>query len=264
MRLRRTNDIPYFTFNAMDRCPGIVHGVFTRLGGSSKGPFTALNVGMNSGDDPGAVSMNRQAVANCLGQGELFFLSQVHGTGIAEPGDAETGDENAAGGDPPEADAVISDTPGRMLVVQVADCQSVMLYDPDTPAVANIHAGWRGSIGNIIGRCIDAMKDRFGTRPESLVAAIGPSLGPCCAEFVNHENEIPRQFLPYKDDRNRFNFWQVSHDQLTACGVFGQHIEWSNICTRCNTHLFFSYRHEKTTGRFASVIGLPPPDTERK
>lgn len=254
MRFHEKDDLLYATFDILDQFPDLRHGVFTRQGGCGEGSFASLNVGKNNGDDPSAVFHNRRKIAECFGGRALFFLSQVHGTRIivSEDMDAAVDEQDA----PFEADGVVSSKPGRMLAVQVADCQAVMLYDPIQKVVANIHAGWRGSIGNIIGSCIETMKYRFNADPKRIVAGIGPSLGPCCAEFINYKTEIPETFWKYRDAQNRFNFWQASHDQLEACGVRAGSIQWSNICTRCNTHLFFSYRHANTTGRFASVIGM--------
>jgi YfiH family protein len=131
-----------------------------------------------------------------------------------------------------------------------------MVYDPVRRVVANIHSGWRGSIGNIIGRTLQEMTAAFGTAAGDVVAGIGPSLGPCCAEFVHYRKEIPRSFWPYKNADHHFNFWAISHDQLCEAGVPTEHIFASQLCTRCHTDRFFSYRGEGTTGRFAAVIGL--------
>ncbi|MFO8112393.1 MAG: peptidoglycan editing factor PgeF [Desulfosalsimonadaceae bacterium] len=254
MQFRKKNKLLYLTFDILDAHPDVLHGVFTRQGGKSAGAFASLNVGANCGDDPSAVLHNRRAIAGCLENRAMFFLSQVHGTRIVACDDSPPAKGERIS--PPEADGAVCSRPGIMLVVQVADCQSVMLHDPVQKAVANIHAGWRGSVGNIIGNCIEAMKRRFGSDPADIVAGIGPSLGPCCAEFIHYKTEIPESFWKYRDAQNRFNFWQASHDQLAACGVAPGNIEWSNICTRCNTHLFYSYRQANTTGRFASVIGM--------
>lgn len=255
MQFHRKNGLLFLKFENLSRFPEVVHGTFTRLGGQSRGTLASLNIGNNIGDTPRVVDQNRHAIAGALDSSDLFFLSQVHGTDIVLA-DNDRLSGKAPG--PPESDGVISGMPGRMLVIQVADCQSVMLHDPVTKAVANIHSGWRGSIGNIIGKCIEAMQRHFGADPADLVAGIGPSLGPCCAEFIHYETEIPEAFWKYRDSENRFDFWQASHDQLQGRGVLPENIECSNICTRCNPHLFFSYRHDKMTGRFASVIGLSP------
>jgi copper oxidase (laccase) domain-containing protein len=130
------------------------------------------------------------------------------------------------------------------------------MCDPIRQVVANVHSGWRGSIINIIGRTVNAMEKHFGCDPAQIQAGIGPSLGPCCAEFVNYETEIPEKFWHHKDAGHHFDFWSISQDQLMDAGVLKANIENCQICTKCHTDLFFSYRGEGTTGRFASVIGL--------
>jgi YfiH family protein len=131
-----------------------------------------------------------------------------------------------------------------------------MLVDPRRKVVANVHVGWRGSINGIIARTLGAMVKRFGCQAHDIVAGIGPSLGPCCAEFVNYKKEIPEKFWSYKDAAHHFDFWAISRDQLVADGVLPENIAISHMCTKCNTELFFSYRAEGTTGRFAAVIGM--------
>ena len=100
------------------------------------------------------------------------------------------------------------------------------------------------------------MKTRFGTRPESLWAGIGPSLGPCCGQFVNYRKEIPSALWGFRVREAHFDFWAISRAQLTAAGLDPSRIETAGVCTRCCSDTFFSYRAEGTTGRFAAVIGL--------
>jgi YfiH family protein len=157
-----------------------------------------------------------------------------------------------------EGDAMISDCPGDYLCIQVADCQPVILYDSDQHVIANIHVGWRGSVKNIIGHTITQMINQYGSHPDAIHAAIGPSLGPCCAEFVNYRSELPPAFWAYCDSRDHFDFWSISRMQLQQSGVLPEHIELSRICTRCRTQDFYSYRAEGRTGRFAALIGLRP------
>jgi copper oxidase (laccase) domain-containing protein len=103
---------------------------------------------------------------------------------------------------------------------------------------------------------IGKMAEDFGCRPSDIHAGISPSLGPCCAEFINYRTEIPQSFWKYKDDAHRFNFWAITRDQLCGEGVSDRTIYSSGICTRCNPNLFFSYRGEGETGRFGAVAGL--------
>jgi copper oxidase (laccase) domain-containing protein len=139
-----------------------------------------------------------------------------------------------------------------------------MLYDPVRAVIANIHSGWRGSIADIIGRTVAVMQQRFGCRPAEIVAGIGPSLGPCCAEFVNYRKEIPATLWSYQVSPNHFDFWALSRDQLVRAGLRPGHIETGGICTRCHSDLFFSYRAAQQTGRMAAVIGRQPMRAEER
>ena len=251
------------TFDHLNVFPGLVHGVFSRAGGYSKGPFLGLNVGLNTGDDPEIVNRNRTRMLSSLNLTRVLFLNQVHGTDIAviksekDAAGAVWKGQGAAPSKIFKADAVVTNLKNLGLVIQVADCQALVLYDPKKGVIANIHSGWRGSVADLIGRCVDTMVTQFGCTPANIRAGISPSLGPCCAQFINYDQEIPKALWQYKEkDRPYFNFWQISRDQLGAHGVLGEHIEIMGLCTRCRTDLFYSFRANKVTGRFAAVIAL--------
>jgi len=237
----------------------LVHGVFTRQGGTSKGAFDSLNIGLNSGDETSAIAMNRKLIILKMGMKPLVFLNQVHGRDIQilKKDDNDLSDIFEPGKELYTADGIITDMKGVFLVIQVADCQAVMLYDPRKEVIANVHSGWRGSVKNIIGNCVDKMVDVFGCDAKDILAGISPSLGPCCAEFKNYEQEIPQALWPYKaKDRPYFDFWQMSVDQLVQKGVTKGNIENMQTCTKCHTDRFYSYRGEGDTGRFACVIAM--------
>jgi len=244
------NGLTFLQFEHLSACPGVHHAIFTRSGGVSRGAFASLNVSFAVGDDPGRVKANRDAIAGVFPKAQMVDLRQVHGTRAV--------DVTEAGGLPArvQADALMTGSADLALMIKTADCQSVLLFDPLHNKVANIHAGWRGSVGDIIGATVRAMGERFDTRPADLIAGIGPSLGPCCAEFVNYRREIPPALWGYKDRRDHFNFWRLSHDQLLGAGVTAEWIEIAGLCTRCRPDLFFSYRGQGVTGRFAAVIAL--------
>lgn len=250
------NDILFFRFPLLNGFSGLAHGVFTRHGGQSPPPFNSLNVGLNGGDDADAVESNRSAIADCLGVSRpLIFCDQVHGAVVVSL-------KKAADSKVPSkitGDALITDIPGMPIGIQLADCQAILLYDPVRSVVANVHSGWRGSIQNIAGTTIDRMQSDFLCRPADIRAAVSPSLGPCCSEFKNYQTEIPEKLWSYRDSRNYINFWDITRDQLTAAGILPENIEFSGVCTKCNTHLFYSYRKNPETGRFAAVAGLIDP-----
>ena len=256
MILNNRNGLSYFQFPNLARFPEIQHGIFTRAGGRSHGPYRSLNTSLGVGDDPRNVRHNRATISACLGSAELVFIRQVHGS---EAVVWTTGTEPHGTGHPERpqiGDALITALKRKLLMVQVADCQSVFLYDPAHKIVANVHSGWRGSIKNVIGRAVKTMENELQCQAQHIVAGVGPSLGPCCAEFVNYKKEIPKEFWKYKDPSDHFDFWSLSRDQLVGMGVSNENIYMSNMCTKCNPNLFFSYRGEGRTGRFATVIGL--------
>ncbi len=251
-----SNKVPIFEFPHMAGCSGIMHGIFSRNGGVSMEPYKSLNVSFSNGDDREHVAGNRDLISQCFNNKTLVFANQVHGTAIHVLSQQK---DSGCKGDSDRiafCDAIVTDMPGKMLVIQVADCQSVLLYDSKKRVIANVHSGWRGSISGIIGKTIKVMEEKFGCRGPDVFAGIGPSLGPCCAEFIHFRNEIPEKFWKYKDNSDHFDFWSISYDQLCSAGVLPENIYASKVCTKCNTDQFFSYRGEGVTGRFAAVIGL--------
>ena len=240
----------YDCFSAISRMPWLFHGCFTRKGGGSDGPYEGLNAGASTGDAVHVVSANRKAILAESGGHDLVVLSQVHGSGVhvhAGPGI-----------DPVEADALVTDRPGAMLTILTADCQAVILVDPIRRVVANAHAGWRGSVAGILSATVSVMKDQFGCDPADVIAGIGPSLGPCCAEFVHYKKELPEAFWPHRVGFNHFDFWTISRDQLCDAGLQPHNIAAAQLCTHCDKEHYFSYRRSHTTGRMATVIGIKP------
>lgn len=241
--------IPALQFQIRSSSP-IEHGCFGRRGGVSKTAFDSLNVSFHVGDDERHVLENRKRIKDTIGLTQIVSAKQVHGDRVYVVSETPASDVEVE-----EYDALITNVSGIGLMIQQADCQAVLLFDPAQKAVGIIHAGWRGSVANIISKTIDAMSSAFDTDPQNLLAGISPSLGPCCAEFVNYQDEMPRFFHDYQVKPNHFDFWSISRDQLMSVGVKKDNIEIAGVCTVCNTD-YFSYRREKKTGRFASVIGL--------
>ncbi len=252
MIFRNDDGVDYCQFEQLSACNDVGHAIFLRTRGFSDAPFDRLNVSFAVGDEVKQVARNRDLVAGALNAAELVFMRQVHGYGLRVIADRPAND----GADPPEADVLITDRAGKFLVVQVADCQPILMYDPVRRVVANVHCGWRGSVANVLGRTVEALRSGFGCAAKDLLVGVGPSLGPCCAEFVNYRREIPPWLWSYRRDSVYFDFWSMTRDQLTAVGVRDDHIEISRLCTRCHPDRFFSYRGEKRTGRFPAVIGL--------
>jgi len=250
--------IKHYQFPNLSDSSDIWHGVFSRHGGISEGPFQSLNVSFNLGDKSSNVVENRCKISQMIGGFPITYAHQNHSTEILVFRKEDETGIPIAKQDSMTGDALVTDIPGRFLAIQVADCQSVLLFDPKQRVIANIHSGWRGSVRNIVGRTIDIMKAAFDCRPSNVIAGIGPSLGPCCAEFINYRKEIPESYWKYRNPKNLFDFWSISMEQLIDAEVLPDNIALSRICTKCRTDQFFSYRGEGITGRFASIIGIVP------
>jgi len=232
-----------------------VLATFSCRGGKSKGLFKSLNVGKSVGDEQLAVDANRQLVKEAIGIPNILSAKQVHGDKVYCLTTPLTGDEEVE-----EVDALVTDEPGVGLMIQQADCQSVLLFDAVKEAIAAVHCGWRGSVQQILQRTVAIMAERYGTLPADLQALISPSLGPCCAEFVNYKEELPTGFQRFMVKENYFDFWQISKSQLVSAGLSEPNIHTAGVCTCC-TDDYFSYRRATrssggVTGRNCSVIAL--------
>lgn len=233
----------------------VPHGMFNRHNGISPPPFSSFNISYGVGDDPGNVEVNRHRLKEKLGAPFLLSAKQVHGNRIYCAADI-TADREVDG-----YDALITNQQGVGLLIQQADCQAVLMHDPDKKVIAAVHCGWRGSAVNIIGLTIAEMQRRYRTDPAALEVAISPSLGPCCAEFINYRMELPGQLHQFRESSYHFNFWDISASQLIEAGVKAMRIDIACICTACDQD-YFSYRRAKkrgevTTGRNGSAICLP-------
>jgi hypothetical protein len=244
------------TFENLSRVPQLVHGVFTRHDGVSLPPYATLNVAWNNGDAPEAVRENLQRVKGAMPVHQLVASYQTHGDTI------HVVDEECLAGATlrhpilftAPGDALVTRLRGVGLLIKIADCQAVFLVDPVHEVIANIHCGWRGSVGAILEKVVAFLQERFRSRPEDIFAGVSPSLGPCCAEFVNYTKELPKAFWTFQTKAQYFDFWAITRWQLIRAGLQPENIEIANRCTVCESENFFSYRGEKTTGRNAAVL----------
>ena len=222
-----------------------VDAFFTdRFGGESTGPYEALNLGQHVGDDPANVVVNRRRVARAIGVGddELVIVRQVHGSRVVNDDEANPDTE---------ADAVVSASAHRALVILVADCLPLLFTDPDTGHFAVAHAGWRGLHAGVITETL-----RHFTTPGTIDVAIGPSIsaeayqvGP---EVARHFSAIESAVLPDGGDRSRLDLRRVAVHQLTTAGVEPSRITIARQTTD-GGETFFSDRAKRPCGRFALV-----------
>jgi polyphenol oxidase len=224
------------------------HGFTTRTGGASPAPWDSLNLGGAVGDDPTRVEENWRRLAKATALG-FARVRQVHGARVLRL--------DAPGAPVEEADAVVSVRPAVAACVSVADCVPVLLADPETGAVAAVHAGWRGTMARVASAAVAALA-RTGARPERLIAAIGPSIGPCCYEV---SADLAARFraemgpVVREDPTPHLDLWAANRGILEAAGVPPGRIDLLSRCTACERELFFSHRRDAgQTGRQVAFI----------
>lgn len=153
-----------------------------------------------------------------------------------------------------EGDALLENTPGCVVAIKTADCVPILLVDERRRAVAAVHAGWRGTVAGIAGRAVEAMRERFGTEPADLHAALGPAIGPCCYEVGP---DVARHFGG--QDRMHVDLADANRRGLMAAGISSHRIYTSGLCTMCRPVEFYSYRRDKeAAGRMFSFAGIRP------
>lgn len=286
---------------SLTRLDWLVHGFSTRPGGASELKSQAdgaktnagnvLNLGFTDWDDRSTVLENRGKFFGAIGaEGmRVVVVRQIHSDIIhrvdsANPLVVESW---------PQGDALFTSDPGILLTVQTADCVPILLADVRNHTIAAIHAGWRGTVSRIAEKTLGRMQMELGTRPEDVVAALGPAIGRCCyevgpdvaKEFADQFPDAcdwfdgPFETLSTGDPRDADPNWlpwltmkppghppepvrvhldliAANRAILVAAGVPPKNISSSGYCTACRTDLFFSYRREHETGRMMAAIGI--------
>jgi polyphenol oxidase len=228
-------------------------GQSTRKGGISKVPFLSLNLGKSVGDELGNVEHNRQIFLNSLGfeVSNAVFSHQVHGSEILLVQEAG----NFSG-----FDAQITNKKGVCLAVSVADCTPILVFDAENQAVAAIHAGWKGTVNQIVAKTMAEMNKNFGTVGKNCFAYIGACISKenfeVNADVANHFEE---EFKTFDTEKQKYfvDLKATNKAQLVDFGIPENQIEVTDYCTVSNNDLFFSHRKEKgNTGRMLAAIGL--------
>jgi YfiH family protein len=247
------SDAPrYIRPEIFERTGTIVAAHSTRHGGVSPTPL-GMNISFRVGDEDQNVGENRRRFLEGFGIAErhLAIPGQIHSATVRRA---------VTPGHVPECDGLITNVPGVVLSVTVADCLPILLADPETRAVGAVHAGWRGTAAGIAARAVEFLADYFGVRPSDLIAYLGPSARSCCYE-VGEEVAALFDEPAVRTDQGKYylDLRAANERQLLDCGVSPQNIESSPDCTISRPDLYHSFRRDGSrSGRMMAVIGVLP------
>ena len=254
------NGIDFLKSTILDSLEFVGHAFSTRLGGVSKGRFGSLNLGDAKGEDPERVKENRRRFfgAADIDGFRIAEAQQVHGTEIAEVSACHNGTK-------PRADALVTNVPGILVTVQTADCIPVLIADRKQRAVAAVHAGRRGTAAGILIEVVRKLKERYGSEPSDLVAALGPGIsGPCyevgeeCLPPFQERFAEWRMFCaPHKGGKWLLDLPGAIRRQIIAAGVPAKQVGLPGPCTFTENSRFYSYRRDgPPTGRLMAAIAI--------
>lgn len=254
LTVKENRGVTYLSFPILEDTGLVSHAFSTRLGGVSKGNFATMNFSFTRGDDRDDVLENYRRMAAALGvdRERMVLTWQTHTTNVRRVTEEDEGKGIVRDRDYRDVDGLITDIPGITLVTFFADCVPLYFLDPVHKAIGLSHSGWRGTVKRMGQVTVDAMKEAFGTRPEDIIACIGPSIcGDCyevgeevADEFADafHEKYHDVILLKKQNGKYQLDLWKANEIVLKEAGIKGDNLAVTNICTYCNPQLLFSHR----------------------
>ena len=239
------------------------HAFTTRVGGVSQKEFAAMNLGFRRGDDDGKVAENYRLFCAAAGfdPESLVCGAQDHHVNIRRVTAENRGTGIWREKDMESIDGLCTDDPAVTLVIYCADCVPLYFLDPAHRAIGLAHAGWRGTAAGMAREMVERMGKEFGTRPQDLLVAVGPSIGPECFEV---DAPVGEEFLKLpqsekfvsgpQGEKYHVDLWECNRQFLLSAGVREERITLGKVCTMCESDLLFS--HRKTRGRRGSNCAM--------
>lgn len=269
LTVKENRGVTYLSFPILEDTGLVFHAFSTRLGGVSKGDFATMNFSFTRGDDRDDVLENYRRMAAALGvdRERMVLTWQTHTTNVRRVTEEDEGKGIVRDRDYRDVDGLITDIPGITLVTFFADCVPLYFLDPVHKAIGLSHSGWRGTVKRMGQVTVDAMKEAFGTRPEDIIACIGPSIcGDCyevgeevADEFADafHEKYHDVILLKKQNGKYQLDLWKANEIVLKEAGIKGDNLAVTNICTYCNPQLLFSHRRTaERRGNLCAFLSL--------
>lgn len=260
--------LPLLHYPLLDKTGIVEHCFTTRLGGVSEGVCARLNLSFSRGDDPEAVLENYRRVAETFGKtvDDFVCTDQTHTTTVLRVGKEEKGYGVTREKPYTDVDGLITNEPGVILSTFYADCVPLYFVDPVHKAIGLSHSGWRGTVGRMGQKTLEAMAEAYGTRPEDVFAAVGPSICQDCyeisedvaehfyEEFPGHGEEI---LINKGNGKYQLDLWKTNEIVLLEAGIKPEHLAVTNVCTCCNSEVLFSHRASQgKRGNLAAFLML--------
>lgn len=258
--------IPLLKFHLFDRLSDVTHAVTTRAGGVSEGMFSTLNLSYTRGDDEIAVDENfhRTAISLSAKVADFVLTDQTHTDHVRVVTREDCGKGILRKRDYQDVDGLITDEPGVVLAAFFADCVPLLFADPVHGAVGVSHSGWRGTVARMGLATVRAMQEAFGSRPQELYCAVGPSICQSCYEvsedvaqqfLAEFPSEKERLCVPGAAGKYQLDLRKANELVLKEAGILEEHLAVTNLCTCCNPKLLFSHRASKgRRGNFGAFI----------
>lgn len=254
MKLCNREGVPFLTFPLLEKTGLVTDAFSTRMGGVSKGDFATMNLSFTRGDNREDVLENygRMAKALNVDMDRMVLTWQTHTTNVRLVTKEDAGKGVVRERDYRDVDGLITDIPGITLVTFFADCVPLYFLDPVHRAIGLSHSGWRGTVKKMGKVTMEAMEREFGSRPEDMIACIGPSICKDCyevgpevkEEFASAFDEKYHNQILFKNCNGKYqlDLWKANEIVLEEAGIKKENLAVTNICTHCNPEFLFSHR----------------------
>ena len=267
-RINFNNGVPYISYRILDDIPWLKNAVSTRLGGVSKDYLASMNLGFNRGDLDENVIRNHEIFANVIGVNPKNIVTgnQTHTTNVKVVTKDDCGKGIYRDRNYTDIDGLITNEKGIVLATYYADCVPLLIVDTKNKAIGLSHSGWRGTVGKSGKVTIEKMGELYGTKPEDIVACIGPSICQKCYEIseevaVQFKEAFPDNIKEILIDKGngkyQLDLWECNRINFKEAGVLPENIKVTDICTCHNTDVLFSHRgHNGKRGNLGAFLSI--------
>lgn len=269
MNIKENKGVTYLTYPALEELSGFVHAFSTRLGGVSEGIYSSMNLSFTRGDDEYSVMENYRRLADAVGFSveNIVTSDQTHTANVRVITEADRGNGITKPRPYTDVDGMITNVPGLVLATFYADCVPLYFIDPVRKAIGLSHSGWRGTAAHIGAVTVRKMQEEYGSLPEDIYGAIGPSICQECYEvsedvILEFQKTFPEQswrdlFYRKENGKYQLNLWEANRQIMLEAGLIEEHISLPGLCTCCNPEFLFSHRASRgKRGNLGAFLGI--------